>query len=199
MKHSFNSWDDMAWATAAPPEASILEGWSPPKIARWYVTLTHQIQDLVRKAEASRTPAHEERLKSFLDNTWLQNPIDENVNIEVVEALLKEAEKLSALDWPQASYFRGLSASLTELRAWQATQGTVPPEGQNADMIGGAGASMPPLTPDFGPQEKKPPGTELPGEEVPGEEGPPTDQLPGTPVPAENESPEPEAAQTIRA
>ena len=191
MKHSYHSWDDLAWATAAPPESSVMEGWSPPSIARWYSTLTFQIQDLVRKAEAARTPVHEERLRDFLEKVWKANPIDENVNIEAVEAVLKATEKLADMDWPQASYFRGLTSSLVELRAWQATQGTVPanPE-QNADMIGGgAGGSMPPLTPDFGPQEEEPTGAPEETPEEPGKEP----ELPGEPAPGEGpESPEPE-------
>ena len=181
----YSCYEDMAWAHSAPKSASVLEGWAPAAIARWYKMIGFQLLDLVEQAEASRTPEYLKQLKKFYEETWKQNPIDENVNIEVLENLLKRVDELAEIDWPQASWFKGLSASLTELRAWQATQGTQPSNpDQNADMVGGgAGSSMPPLNPDFGPEEDKPGDEEnpLPGEEpLPGE---PAGPVTGAPPP----------------
>lgn len=188
--HAYTSYEDMAWANSVQQSAFVLEGWSPPKIARWYKMITYQLLEQLKKAEADRTPEYKDRLQKFFDETWMPNVIDENVNVDVLDALLKDADQLALSDWPQASYFKGLAASLTELRAWQVTKGTEPASAdQNADMIGGgAGGSMPPLTPDFGPQEEKPPGegeeekAKPPGEELPGE---PAGPVTGAPLPGE--------------
>ncbi len=189
--NAYHSYEDMAWANAAPKSAFVLEGWAPSAIARWYKMIGFQLLGLLEQAEASRTPEYLKHLRDFYDKTWEQNPIDDSVNVDALDNLLKETDRLAKADWPQASWFQGLSASLTELRAWQATQGTQPSNpDQNADLIGGgAGGSMPPLNPDFGPQDTKPPGTE-------DEEGAPGDELSGEPagpvtgVPPEGETPE---------
>ena len=182
---AYSCWEDAAWAHSAPNSAAVLEGWAPAAIARWYKMIGFQLLGLLEQAEAAHTPEYLHQLKKFYNETWKENPIDENVNVEVLENLLKKVDELAEIDWPQSSWFKGLSASLTELRAWQATQGTQPSSpDQNADMVGGgAGGSMPPLNPDFGPEEEKPPGTEGEENQPPGEEPLPGEPVTGAPPP----------------
>jgi hypothetical protein len=190
MISTYHSYEDMGWNSSVPaPVSDLIEGWSPPKIVRWHEMIGFKLKDLIKKAEADRTPEYQKLLTDF-ETSWYGTPITADMNIETLTNLANQARLLADMSWPQASYFQGLVASLKELEAWQSTKNTMPEDpNANMNMVGGAGASMPPLDPDFGPQDKEPdaaPGEEpgegeLPGEELPG--------APGTPAPAGTPAP----------
>jgi hypothetical protein len=187
---TYGSYEDMAWANTAPPRQDLLEGWSPASIARWSDTIGFKLKELVSKAEADRTPEYQQLLTDFYQG-WTEHPITQDMNVETLNLHRRQAKLLGDMAWPNASYFQGVSASLGELLAYQASRNTQP-EQPDANMpnVGGAGSSMPPLTPEFGPQEEKPTGLEepAPGEETPGEKPPGSPELP--PLPGEGEEEE---------
>lgn len=181
MTATFNSYEDWAWSNTAPePRSELIEGWSPPKIVRWAEMIGFKLKDMIKKAEADRTPEYQKLLTDF-EQAWTRDPITADLNVETLQSLANQARLLADMSWPQASYFQGLVASLKELEAWQSTANTMPEDpNANMGMVGGAGAGGPPLNPDFGPQDEKPPAPGAGEEEpAPGGEG----ELPGEPAP----------------
>lgn len=173
---TYTSYDDLAWTSAAPPGPVLLEGWSPPAIQRWADMTRFKLKEMIAKAEADRTPEYVKLLMDF-DNGWSAWTKDGMAGDMDIDALKKEREKselLADMNWPYASFFQGLFASLGELMSYQSTRNTVPenPE-QNMPRVGGAGLSLPPLTPEFGPQEKKPTSLKEPAPAEGGAETPP--------------------------
>ncbi len=168
MNNMFHSFEEMAQANAAPDTCPVLEAFSGPAIVRWYNTMKFKLRDMIRKQEANRNDEYADLLRTY-SNTWEAHPITGSMNREVLELLKAAAEPYSKMDWNQQSFFIGLGTSLDELIADQEALPTGVDTQQNMPMAGGAGGSMPPLNPDFGPEESPPPG--MGGEGEPGAEG----------------------------
>lgn len=187
--NTFHSYEDMARANVVPESAPVLEAFSGPAIVRWYNTMKYKLRDMVRKQEANRNDEYADLIRTYA-NIWEKHPISGSMNREVLELLKSAAEPYAKMDWNQQSFFIGLGTSLDELIADQEALPTGIDTEQNMAMAGGAGGSMPPLNPDFGPQENPPPGAGAPGQPAPGEEGAegaggdegfPTGEAPGQP------------------
>jgi hypothetical protein len=183
--NTFHSFEEMAQANAAPDSLPVLEAFSGPAIVRWYNTMKYKLRDMIRKQEANRNDEYADLLRTY-SNTWEAHPISGSMNREVLELLKAAAEPYAKMDWNQQSFFIGLGTSLDELIADQEALPTGVDTEQNMPMAGGAGGSMPPLNPDFGPEEAPPPGMGGEGEPgAPGAEG----GAPGGEVPVEPGAP----------
>lgn len=180
MTQTYHSYEDMAWVSSRP---KVHEGWSPQALGAWAEGISAKLKQMLDKAEAEKQfddLAKLNRFKIIWDKEWDKNAQNGNLNVETFEKLYDLSKLEAENKWPHASYFQGLATSLNQLRIWQSTENTMPEQPDaNMDMVGGAGASTPPLNPDFGPQEKEP------GAGAPGEEKPPGEELPGEPAPGE--------------
>lgn len=178
--HSYEDWA----AGAAAPELDLLEAFSGSSIVRWWNQVKFKLGKMVDEQEANRNDEYARLIRTFL-NTWEANPITGSINRETLEILKAAAGPMAVMKWTVASYFEGLSTSLDELIADQEQLPAGVPTDQNQGMAGGAGSSLPPLNPSFGPEGEAPPGEEpAPGEEPPGGPGQPGEEQPeNEPIP----------------
>lgn len=183
---TFHSFDEMAQANAAPDTCPVLEAFSGTSIVRWYNNIKYKLRDMIQKQEANRNDEYADLLRTYA-NIWERNPITGSINRETLDLLKASSEPYAKMDWNQQSFFVGLATSLDELIADQEALPTGVDTEQNMPSAGGAGASMPPLSPDFGPGQEPPPGAEgQPGAE-PGAEGQPgAEGEEGFPMPGED-------------
>jgi hypothetical protein len=159
------------------------EAFEGTKIVQWYNNIERQLTRMLEENEAARNFNYADQIRTFL-KTWRENEVTGSMNRETILVLKAASEQLSVQAWNLANYFSNLKTQLAKLIASEEQLPRVATE--PGDKMGGPGGgapggSLPPLSPEFGPEGEEPPGMGgpepaggMPPEEEmppPGEEG----------------------------
>jgi len=153
--HSFEDWSVVRDSSLYVPEA--YEG---TKIVQWYGNIERQLSKMLEENEAARNFVYADKLRTFL-KTWRENEITGSMNRETLQILKAATEQLAVEPWNLGNYFSNLRDAVRKLLASEEQMPRVAT--QPGDKMGGPGggspgASMPPLSPEFGPDETPPGG-----------------------------------------
>jgi hypothetical protein len=205
--NTFHDYESMGYLDWSIRRAEPLnEAFAGTAIVQWHGKIEGQLVNLLTDAEKGRNYTYADKIREFL-KIWRANEITGSINRETLEVLKSAADILSVDQWDMAAYFRSLKDALKVLIASEEQLPRGMEEPGNEPMAGmGGGGGSPPMSPDFGPEEK-PGGGEggaggggggggpIPGVpggpggepgEMPGEEG----MIPGEePLPGEEEAP----------
>jgi len=217
--HSFDDWAAVRDSSLYLPEdyadtvvirhlstpGYVAEAFDGTKIVQWYGNIERQLTRMLEENEAARNFVYADKLRTFL-KTWRENEITGSMNRETLQILKATTEQLAVEPWNLGNYFSNLRDQVRKLIASEEQLPRVATE--PGDKMGGPGGgagrgSMPPLSPEFGPEGEAPgaggpttpegetpPGEGVPEEGAPGEEAaeeaglPPEGELPpGAPRP----------------
>jgi hypothetical protein len=198
---TFHSFEDMASVRCS--SLYLPEAYDGSKIVKWAGTIERQLSHMLEEYEATRNYVYADKLRTFL-KTWRENEITGSMNRETLNVLKSVTDQLAVEPWNLGNYFSNLRDQFRQLIASEEQLPRVATE--PSDKMGGpgggaSGGSMPPLSPEFGPEGEAPgaggppptptpeegaaPGEGVPVEGAPGEEGlPPEGEVPpGGPKP----------------
>lgn len=175
-----SSYEDLAVGHAAAEGLPILEAYDPVGVGRWFDTMAFRLQKLIKKYEDTN-PEYADNLRKYWVMWQSKGQEIRDMSPEAFDYLSAGAATNTTMDWPEQSFFQGLTVTLNsvsnDIRRSPTGAGNA---AANEPFTGGAGASTPPLGTDFGPEEEEPP-LGAPGEE----EAPPEGEEPGAaPAPA---------------
>lgn len=169
----------------------ICEAYGGASIVQWYGNIERQLMRLLDDAEAGRNYVYADKLREYI-KIWRGHEIEGSLNRDTLEILKASTDILAVDAWNLNNYFSCLRDQLRKLIASEEELPRVDMN-QNEPLKGGGGMgggrSMPPMSPEFGPEENETqgglppegaPGEEqIPGgEQIPGEEQPPGEQPP---------------------
>ncbi|MGV0949093.1 MAG: hypothetical protein ACOYB3_00165 [Azonexus sp.] len=172
---TFHSYEDLA---SAQPTGYLPEAYTGTAIVQWYGNIERQLTRMLEENEASRNFVYADKLRQFI-KTWRENEVSGSLNRDTLVILKTATEQLSVDSWNLANYFSNLRDQLRKLLA---SEEQLPRGGDELDdKMGGpgggaGGGSLPPMSPEFGPEKNMPGG--MPG---PAGEGdvPPEGEMPG--------------------
>lgn len=151
--HSYEDWGSVSAANqVAKPE--IMEAFSGTDIVAWYGRIEQQIDRMVEENETRRNHVYANKLREFLKQ-WRENEITGSMNMETVNALKAAAEILAVDSWDLKGYFSALRDSLRKLKASEEELPRVDMEQNEPQRGPGAGGGMPPMAPEFGPEDNE--------------------------------------------
>lgn len=153
----------------------LLEAWSGVSIVQWAGNIERQLTRMLEEQEGSRNFPYADKLREFL-KIWRNNEITGSLNREVLEVLKSATDMLAVDAWNLNNYFSNLRDQLRKLLASEEQLPRVDMDQNDAARgpSAGGGGGMPPMSPEFGPEDTAPPGmgeipppeTEKPGEEI---------------------------------
>lgn len=140
------------------PSKWIVEAYEGTAIVQWYGNIERQLTRMLEENEAARNFVYADKLRTFL-KTWRENEITGSLNRDSIEILKSATEQLAVDPWNHGNYFSNLRDQLRKLLASEEQLPRVSgePDEKMAGPGGGAGGgSLPPLTPEFGPEKEAP-------------------------------------------
>lgn len=157
MFHDYESMGCMNFNQEAP---ALLEAFSGTAIVQWYGNIERQLGRLLADAEKGRNFPYADKLRKF-QQIWRDNEITGSMNREVLDVLKSSADVLGVDNWNLSNYFSNLRDQLRKLIASEEELPRDLDMNANDPMrgMGGGGRGAPPMSNDFGPEEK-PPGEE---------------------------------------
>lgn len=179
--HSFED-----WATAMDSSTYIPEAYDGTKIVQWYGNIERQLTRMLEENEAARNFVYADKLRTYL-KTWRENEITGSMNRETLQILKAATEQLAVEPWNLGNYFSNLRDQIRKLVASEEQLprvATEPGDKMSGPGGGAPGGSLPPMSPEFGPEGGVPgPGAAEAGGPTP-EEGP-EEPAPGAEAAAE--------------
>lgn len=172
--NTFHSYEDMAVGR----RDYMPEAYTGTAIVQWYGNIERQLTRMLEENEASRNFVYADKLRQFI-KTWRENEVTGSLNRDTLVVLKTATEQLSVDSWNLANYFSNLRDQLRKLLASeeQLPRGDTELDDKMGGPGGGApGGSMPPLSPEFGPEKEMPGG--MPGPAGAGDM-PPEGEMPG--------------------
>ena len=162
-------------------QVSLPEAFEGTKIVQWYGNIERQLTRMLEENEAARNFVYADKLRTFL-KTWRENELNGSMNRETLMVLKAASEQHATDPWNLGNYFSNLRDQLRKLVASEEQLPRVATE--PGDKMGGPGGgspggSMPPLSPEFGPEGEVPGGAPAPAGGMPPEEGGPEEPVPG--------------------
>jgi hypothetical protein len=150
---------------ARVPVLEVLQG---SAVVSWYSQIESFLQRKLDDAEMARNNENADRLRAFLI-TWRDNELTGSVSVDALKPLKAAAEQAASVNDGLRSIFTSILANVRKLIADEEQLPRGVDMNATNPMAGMGGA--PPMSPDFGPEEEAPAGTE-------GELGlePPTDE-----------------------
>lgn len=181
---TFHSYEDMA---QGQPTGYIAEAYTGTGIVQWYGNIERQLTRMLEENEASRNFVYADKLRQFI-KSWRENEISGSLNRDTLVILKTATEQLAVDSWNLANYFSNLRDQLRKLLA---SEEQLPRGDDQVDdkmggpgggsmgggLGGGGGGSLPPMSPEFGPEKDMPGG--MPGAAGAGDMPPMGDEPPG--------------------
>lgn len=164
--NTFHDYESMAHMNFHQEAPVLLEAFSGTAIVQWYGNIERQLGRLLGDAEKGRNWPYADKLRKFLQ-IWRDNEITGSMNREVLDVLKSSADVLGVDNWNLSNYFSNLRDQLRKLIASEEELPRDLDMNANDPMrgMGGGGRGAPPMSNDFGPEEK-PPGEGKPEDEV---------------------------------
>src|ERR1051326_5418866 len=157
---TLHSYED--WGVQRPqPRCVRLESFKGEDIVAWWGNIERQLQRMLEENEASRNFPYADKIREFL-RIWREHAATGSINRESLEVVQAAADILAVDTWNQSNYFSNLRDRVRVLIASEEALPRVEPEaGAEGAGIGPGGAGtpgggLPPVTPEFGPEEEPP-------------------------------------------
>lgn len=182
--NTFHDYESMGCVNFNQEGPALLEAFSGTAVVQWYGNIERQLGRLLGDAEKGRNYPYADKLRTF-QKIWRDNEITGSMNRETLDVLKSSADVLGVDNWNLSNYFSNLRDQLRKLVASEEELPRDLDMNANDPMrgMGGGGRGAPPMSNDFGPEDK-PPGEEDKPEDL---EAPPLegDQQPGDQPPGE--------------
>lgn len=153
---TFHSYEDMSVAC----KRYLPEAYSGTSIVQWYGNIERQLARMLDENESTRNYVYADKLRQFL-KTWRDNEVTGSLNRDTLMILKTACEQLAVDAWNLDDYFSNLRDQLRKLLASEEElpRGDGEPDGKMTGPGGGSpGGSLPPLSPEFGPEKEMPVG-----------------------------------------